>query len=266
MITGGQQSFINHALPILKRDERVVGVALGGSYIRRDRMDEFSGLTFIVAVDPAQYEAVLAERTAIAARLGKLLAGFTGEHIQRPELLICLYDEPLLHVDLYFLPPDGAAERYENPVVIFERQGAITEALSSKPAERPEPDLQWYEDRFWIWVHYAATRIGRGELFDAISSLDFLRVNVLGPMLQIQHGKPPQGVRYIERDAPEESLRLAETLASYGKPDCVRALKAAVNLYISLRGMRVEGIALRDKAESRALAYLKYIAERIEEN
>ncbi|MER7057532.1 MULTISPECIES: hypothetical protein [unclassified Streptomyces] len=28
------------------------------------------------------------------------------------------------------------------------------------------PDLQWIEDRFWIWVHYGATKLGRGELFE----------------------------------------------------------------------------------------------------
>ncbi|MDR3209904.1 MAG: oxalate:formate antiporter [Oscillospiraceae bacterium] len=263
MITGGQQLFINKALPILKRDKRILGVALEGSYIHREIMDEYSGLDFVLVVDPHKYPEVMHSRVEIASKLGSLLSCFTGEHIQRSDLLICLYDDPLLHVDLFFVAPDAASIRYEDPVIMYQSGSVLSDAFAKMPAMVPTPDLQWYEDRFWIWVHYAATRIGRGELFDALRSLDFLRVNVLGPLLQMQAGNPPRGVRYIERDCPEEVGRLAETLAVYDAASCVRALKAAANLYIALRGVNKASLFLRDKAEVRALGYLHAIAEQI---
>jgi predicted nucleotidyltransferase len=265
MITSGQQLFINKALPILKRDKRIVGVALEGSYIRKETMDEFSGLDFVLAVDPASYDEVMAERVELASKLGVLLASFPGEHIHRPELLICLYDEPLMHVDLFFMRPEDASNRYEDPTIMYQTGGALSDVFAKTPSRTPRPDLQWFEDRFWLWVHYAATRIGRGELFDAIRSIDFLRVEVLGPLIQMQAGSPPRGVRYIERDAPEHISRLAETIAAYDTDSCVRALKASANLYIALRGVNKASLFLRDKAEERALGYLNDIAERVKE-
>ncbi|MDR2616131.1 MAG: oxalate:formate antiporter [Oscillospiraceae bacterium] len=263
MITSVQQRFINTASPTLERDKRLAGVALGGSYIKRETMDEFSGLDFLVAVREEFWEEVLRDRVNIAKGLGTLLASFTGEHIQRPELLICLYDEPLMHVDLSFVKLSDAGARYDDPVILFQRDSLLSDEFIRRPARVPTPDLQWFEDRFWIWVHFIATRIGRGELFDAIDSLGFLRLNVLGPLISMKNGFPPHGVRHIERDCPEEARMLTETLAEYDAKSCVRALKAAANLYISLRGVNKASLFLRDKAESRALRYLNSIADRI---
>ncbi|MDR3278265.1 MAG: oxalate:formate antiporter [Oscillospiraceae bacterium] len=262
MITSGQQLFINRALPVFKRDPRVLAVALGGSYIRKETMDEYSGLDFVIAVNPADLESVLRDRAEIAGRLGPLLASFTGEHIQRPELLICLYDEPVIHVDLSFIPIGDAARRYDDPVILYQEGSALSDEYAKEPVRTPEPDMQWYEDRFWIWVHFAATRVGRGELFAAIDSLDFLRLNVLGPLIQMKSGRPPRGVRNIERDSPEDAPRLAATVAQYDAKSCVRALKAAADLYISLRGVNKSRLYLRDEAEKRALRYLSYISEK----
>ncbi|MDR2502071.1 MAG: oxalate:formate antiporter [Oscillospiraceae bacterium] len=265
MITREQQLFINRALPILKRDSRLLGVALGGSYIHRERMDEFSGLDFTLAISRDSYDEVMAARVELAGALGTLLASFPGDHIHRHELLICLYDDPLLHIDLTFVTPESLAVRYEDPVILYQSGSVMSDVFARSPAHRPTPDLQWFEDRFWIWVHYASAKIGRGELFDAIHALDFLRTEVLGPLLQMQAGMIPRGVRNIERDAPEEVRRLAATIPEYNRQSCIKALKAAANIYIALRGVNKASLFLREQAETRALRYLSEIAEGIEE-
>ncbi|MDR0861288.1 MAG: aminoglycoside 6-adenylyltransferase [Oscillospiraceae bacterium] len=262
MITSGQQLFINRALPILRRDPRVVGVALGGSYIEKEKMDEFSGLDFVVAVQTESLQDVLQNMEEIAGKIGPLLACFPGEHIQRPNLLICLFDDPIIHVDFNFVAADDASGREDEPIILFEKNNILTEQYALKPPATPAANMQWCEDRFWIWVHYAATRIGRGDLFDAIESLAFLRTNVLGPLVQIKNGAVPNGVRNIERDSPNDVPRLIATLAEYDRRDCIRALKAATDLYIALRGINKSHMYLREKAESRALRYLNYISEK----
>ncbi|MDR1820885.1 MAG: aminoglycoside 6-adenylyltransferase [Oscillospiraceae bacterium] len=259
MITSEQQLFINKALPILKRDKRIRGVALEGSYVRKETMDEFSGLDFLLAADEADMDSIRRDRVKLAESLGTLLASFPGVHIQRPDLLICLYDEPLMHVDLNFIALDSLGFRFEDPVVLYETDGCMTNRFMSSPPVRPIADMQWFEDRFWIWVHYAATRIGRGELYDAIGSLDFLRQNVLGPLISMKNGQAPRGVRRLENSFPNDAVRLSETVAAYTPKDCLRALKAAANLYISLRGINKAGLFLREDAETRALKYLSYI-------
>lgn len=45
-----------------------------------------------------------------------------------------------------------------------------------------KPSLQWFEARAWIWLHYAATKLARGELYEAIGMLGFFREQVLGPL------------------------------------------------------------------------------------
>jgi len=263
MITREQQLFINKALPELKRDGRIVGIALGGSYINKETMDEFSGLDFVLAVRDEDWDAVLVDRISIAERLGTLLACFTGDHIQRPNQLICLYDNPIMHVDLGFMPLSEVGHRYDNPVVMFEKESLMSDTYRQQPITIRMPNLQWYEDRFWVWVHFIATRIGRGDLFDAIDSLSFLRLNVLGPLISMKNGKQAHGVRHIEQDSPHDARMLIDTVASYDAKSCVRALKAATDMYISLRGINIGATFLRENAERAALAYLKMISDRL---
>jgi hypothetical protein len=65
-------------------------------------------------------------------------------------------------------------------VVLWEREGRLTTALAAGTAVYPAP--AWIEERFWIWVHYAAAKIGRGELCEVIDFLAFLRGTVLEPL------------------------------------------------------------------------------------
>jgi predicted nucleotidyltransferase len=255
-------AFLEHALERLEKDERLVGVAAGGSYVTGS-MDEFSDLDLVIAVEPAAYQSVTTERQSIAQGLGPLLAAFTGEHVGEPRLLICLYGPPLLHVDLKFVSLPDAALRVENPTVLWERDGRLSAALGAATPVFPEPDLQWIEDRFWVWVHYVAGKIGRGELFDAIDSLSFLRAHVLGPLALLSRGARPSGVRRVEFAAPELADDMQSTLATYSARSCAAALRAAANLYVELRRQMADG-ALRchRPAEEAAMAYLGEIEAR----
>ena len=263
MITPEHQLFINSAIPELRRDTRIIGIGLGGSYIKRDKMDEYSGLDFTIVVNDDDYEELLGDRVEIAGKLGHLLASFPGEHIQMPHLLICMFDDPLMHVDLYFVTVDMLSDRFDNPVIMYQKENIFSDALERLPTRSDSQDFQWYEDRFWIWVHFIATRIARGEIFDSIESLSFLRLNVLGPLILMKNGFPPRGVRHIERDCPADASALRETLADFDQQSCLRALKAAANLYISLRGINKASIYTRDRAESRALQYLNALSAKL---
>lgn len=236
----------------LSQDPRIAGVAAVGSWL--GAMDEFSDLDLVVAVYPEHEEAVRAERMAIAGSLGPLLAAFTGEHVGEPRLLICLYGPPLLHVDLKFVALGDLARRVEEPAILWQRDGALDRALAGSRAEYPQPDLQWIEDRFWIWIHYAALKIGRGELFETIDFLGFLRGRVLGPLLLARAGHTPNGVRRIEQWVPGAVDALGQTIASHDRADCGRAVRAAVALYRDLRGD--QPITRRAEAEAEAVRFL----------
>ena len=118
---------------------------------------------------------------------------------------------------------------------------------------------QWIEDRSWVWVHYLAVKIGRGELFEALDGLAFLRGTALGPLLAVEHGARPQGVRRIERIVPEAVPALGRTVARPEAISCVEALREAIALY---RGLRQETgeLVLRSAAEQASVAFLDEIA------
>lgn len=247
--------FLEAAVATLARDARIAGVAAGGSFLT-DTMDEWSDLDLIVATETSDHARVMAERQEIAGSLGPLLAAFTGEHVGEPRLLICLYDTaPPLHVDLKFVSLPDAALRVEDPAILWERDGRLTRALAHAPAAYPEPDRQWIEDRFWIWAHYAAAKIGRGELFEAIDLLSYLRAHVLGPLASMTSGVRPSGVRRLEGLAPEHAGPLRATIAAYDAGDCLRALKACVDLYRALRSAG-PAIARGEAAERAAMQYV----------
>ncbi len=254
------RAFLARCESVLRADARFVGVAAGGSFLT-NTMDEFSDLDLVLAVEPVAYDEVLAERRAIAESLGTLLAAFTGEHVGEPRLLICLYGNPLLHVDLKFVTLPDAAQRVEDPAVLWERDGRLSAVLTGGRAAFPKPDSQWLDDRFWTWVHYTAGKIARGETFEVLDAIAFLRGRVLGPLALERAGARPSGVRKIEQAAPDAALALQAAVARYDAADCVRALRACIALYRDLRPATVD-TAASAAAEPAAVAYLDDVAGR----
>ena len=261
----GHARFLDAAVARLRDDPRIVAVAIGGSYLHR-RIDEFSDLDLIVAVEPTEYASVSADRKRIAAAIGGLLAAFTGEHVGEPRLLICLYGPPLLHVDLKFVSVADAGIRVEDPAILWERDGRLRASIEAAPAIYPPADLQWIEDRFWIWVHYGAGKIGRGELFEAIELLALLRSRALGPLALEAAGARPAGVRKIESVAPAFAHALAATVGAHDRRACIGALRSAIDLYRKLRSefaaTAASDFRANAAAEAAATAYLGEIESR----
>lgn len=245
-------AFVQQAIAAFSRDERIVGVAAAGSWAD-DTMDEFSDIDLVIAVEAASFDEVIRDRKRIANSLGSLLVAFTGEHVGEPRLLICLFGPPALHVDLKFVSISDAGKRVDEPVVLWQRGQRLSETLSAAEPVYPQPDGQWIEDRFWVWIHYAATKIARGELFEAIEFVSFLRMTVLGPLALLQAGRKPTGVRRIETATPDFARALRDTVATHDAAKCFEAVDRCIELYRSVRSDRVE--RHRD-AETEAVRYL----------
>lgn len=220
-------------------------------------MDEHSDLDLVIAVDDGVHEAVLSERMAIAHTLGPVLTAFSGEHVGAPHLVICFYGPPVLHVDLKFVALSAAGRRVDECRVLFDRDGRLARVLASVEPRYPQPDLQWIEDRIWGWVHYVGTKVARGELFEAIDGLGFIRARVLGPLVLADCGAQPNGVRRIESEAPERIGPLRATLPLHDAVSCRRALDATIALYRELRERRATPtLVRRTDAERESLAHL----------
>ncbi|TDE10564.1 aminoglycoside 6-adenylyltransferase [Dyadobacter psychrotolerans] len=251
------QQFIASFSDKLSSDKDFLALAAGGSWID-GRMDRFSDIDLVIVHRSETLP--LEQRKAVAQSAGDLLACFTGEHVGEPRLLICLYNNPMLHVDLKFVHLTDMTSRVEDPVVIWERDSILTNLLSQSTAEFPYPDFQWIEDRFWIWIHYAAAKIGRGEYFETTTFFSFMQQNVLGPLALIKNKELPKGVRKIEQLLPEEDLQwMKSTIAEQNRESCLNALQNTVQYYRLLReAVMPPSIKPNKRAEE---AVMTYVAE-----
>lgn len=250
------QEFVNSFSEILSSNQEFVALAAGGSWID-GKMDRFSDIDLVIVHKSETIS--FPEKKALAESAGELLACFTGEHVGEPRLLICLYGNPMLHVDLKFVHLPDMASRVEDPVVIWERGDVLSDLLGKTRAQFPYPDFQWIEDRFWVWIHYAAAKIGRGEFFETTTFLSFLQQTVLGPLALIKNNELPKGVRKIEILLPESDLQfMSSTVAEHNRESCLAALHNAVHYYRILR-KSVMPVSLEHniKAEEAVMIYLK---------
>ncbi|MBX3501736.1 MAG: nucleotidyltransferase domain-containing protein [Alphaproteobacteria bacterium] len=228
----GMLERIKAALP---GDARIAALLGGGSMVQGG-FDEQSDLDLIVVVHADAHVALLADARAFAAQFGSLLSAFTGQHVGEPRLLICLYGPPLLHVDLKFITPADLDELYERPLVLWARDDeAIRRRIANTRISPPQTrDAQWYEERMWLWLHYGATKLLRGELMEAASTLDFIRLMVLGPMLQRNAGVRQRNVRRIE-EIPGAREKLVPTMPTCDPVATAEAYRFTCALYVELR-------------------------------
>lgn len=254
------QEFIVHVTEKLKQDERLLGLSIAGSYVD-GHMDEYSDVDFVIVVKDEYFDEIMAERQQTAASLGDLLVGFTGEHVGEPRLLICLYDQPLLHVDYKWVTlHDFQTQRVEDPHVLWEVDGALTKAIQAQKGTYPPLDLQWFEDRIWVWVHYAASKLRRGEHLECASVVLFFQERILASMAKIKAGYLPRGYRHFERELPDEIGRFQATIDKCHRPETLKEnLRDAALFYKELRAAcdPDSTLTLRTRAERAAMAYLE---------
>lgn len=234
MFTDPQRGMLDRAIANFSTDGRFDALLACGS-LAGGGFDAHSDFDFVIVVSDDAYSEVMSQRRALAAGLGSLLTAFTGELVGEPRLMICLYGPPLLHVDLKFLVAADLDALKDHPVILWARQEQEIEArIRGMPREPSLRDAQWFEDRIWTWLHYGAVKLARGEHFEAIGTIEFMREKVLGPMLQRNAGKPQRGTRRME-EIEGAPARLLPTLASYDPASIRDALKATAGLYVELR-------------------------------
>lgn len=249
--------FVEIAAEVTKSDARICGLAVSGSWASGE-LDDFSDLDILIVAQDESYQDVFRERFEIMNSLGESVSVFTGEHVGEPRLLICLFKNPLIHVDLKFVQISDFHERIEDPMIVWERDGKLNSAIKKTSAEPVKPDAQYLEDRIWTWIHYGAAKSARGELFEAVSMLNFIRETVLGPIALWQAGKQARGVRWLERDVPAFALSLQRTLPeSHDSRSCCKCLLAAADIYCDLRsGYSDDAVRANPEAEREVRSYL----------
>jgi len=237
--------FLLSAMPQLQADSEVLGAAVGGSWLGANHgngtqpLDASSDLDlFIVGTD------ALISDTRQQEELTRSMGPLCLAHRMRPQIhpnwVVCLYHPPLLRVDLNFVAPGHLGVRYEDPAILWERDGVISRVLSAtEPSASAnlwrQPALEWIESKFWPAVDRNALQVAHGELFEAINGLEEIRARVLAPLAAIVNGGDCRGLRHFETRFPAWIAPFRETVAAYNADSCRESLAATIELYRQLR-------------------------------
>jgi predicted nucleotidyltransferase len=239
------KTILDSILGSAQEDARLSAILAGGSLLHGG-FDEHSDLDLIIVANDGDYDSVMQTRRRFAESCGDLLAAFSGEHVGEPRLLICLYGPDAIHVDLKFVTTDSFQTLIERPTILWSRDAELEGIIESADVNWPNHPPEWFEQRFWIWVHHGATKIARGELYEAIGMLSFIREQVLGPLIHEAEGRPQRGVRRLETESPSQSKAMKVTLALHSHESVLAALRATVSIYQTLTSQYEHQSAVRE--------------------
>lgn len=260
MLTLPHYNFVNIINETLKRDATFIGIAVGGSYMT-ESLDEYSDLDVHLVIADNQKALDFEEKKAMLAAVQKPLCCYPNGHDAR--VIVCLYDfNPIiLHVDWKWQTLTEFEDRVENPVVLFERDGLLTEVMSRTDFGYPIPNIHKQESRFWSWMHYVLSKIGRGEILEASDYLTEVRSCCIGPLLLLKNGMLPRRMRHAERLPASEWAMLSPSIQKeFSAKACFEATMGMIRLYQYLRESYIgpDFQPLVD-AEVACLRYAEYI-------
>jgi len=241
-----------------------IGIAVGGSYMD-GHLDEYSDLDIHLVVEEAFENLKFEEKQALLATLFLPLCCYSNGNDDR--VMVCLYDfNPIiLHVDWKWQTLKEFEIRVENPKVLFERDYLLSSIMERTDFSYPLPDIHNIEPRFWSWMHYVLSKIGRGELLEANDYLSEVRSCCIGPLILYKNGMSPRRMRHAESLPESEWMLLSESiLTEFSLEACFNATTGMIKLYQYLReGYIGEDFQPLFEAESACLRYVVYISRKI---
>jgi predicted nucleotidyltransferase len=212
-------------------DADIVAMVVTGSFATGDA-DELSDVDLRVYVRPGAVEGVVARVPDLAAAGGRVVALFVAEHLGIPTLTIVLYDD-LVHVDFDVVAADRAAEHNDGlPAVVLWEREPISDALPGTYAPEVAAGLRWLEARIWTWSWYIQSKVLRGELYEALDGLQYVRDQVLFRLLAFHGDRRPAGGRRAEAAVGEHRDPFARTVPTSLDPTSfLAALREEIDLY-----------------------------------
>ncbi|MDQ3660185.1 MAG: nucleotidyltransferase domain-containing protein [Actinomycetota bacterium] len=234
----------------------IIGLVVSGS-LATGTVDVYSDLDLKIVTRDELHDAAFEQRDELVEACGAPVARFSAEHVGHPDMLIVLYDD-LVHIDFYLVrlgelsTKNGGMPSW----VVWSRDDGIAAALSG-PADAARVDLAWIEARMWTWVWYTHSKILRGELYEALDALQYLRGNVLFALLAETSGVRPYGSRRAEQHVGELGPLFARTVPPLERDSLMDALRATVELYLKLADPLLEQNAVERAEDAREIVLAK---------
>jgi hypothetical protein len=265
MTTTVHQHFVERTKALLFGDSRILGLAIGGSWMTGE-LDEFSDLDFYVVLDEKAVSMPFEEKRAIVQPLGKLLSFYKNGHDDNVAVSLFYYEPQLLHVDWKWISLSGFEKRVEDPEILFERENCLSEVIGRYPSlGYALPELQYQESRFWTWMHYVLSKLGRGEIIEAYDYLCEVRSYSIGPLVLMKNGLSARRMRFAEK-LPENDLEwIKKTIPTDCTAlGCIDASLIMMQMFVYLRdALKTDNYISNNEAERACFNYLAYIRHKL---
>ncbi|RZA09244.1 MAG: hypothetical protein EOP11_02365 [Proteobacteria bacterium] len=260
MVFNADTSIFDRATKVAQGDSRFLGLCL---HQEANHENEFTDEELVFVCAPLAFGACAEDLRSLAENLGPLLHGYQQDKGDAEREITCLYDEPLRRIDIRLLPLDGVAELHR-PKILWEKEGALRAEIGKHRDPNPVLDLQWMEDRFWIWMHGAAEALRAGAVFEALHQMSCLRTRILAPLLLKSHAKPASGLKAIEQTDSESLSSLRATVPLYDAKSCEISLREAAKLYVGLReSLAPDDLVRHQRAEMAVMRNLHAVSDEL---
>ena len=90
------------------------------------------------------------------------------------------------------------------------------------------------ERRVWTWFWYLQSKVLRGEVYEALEGLAWLRTNVLFPLLAASRGTTISGARRVEGLLSDLSDAFSRTSTRVDRAEAMDAIRASASVYTTL--------------------------------
>jgi hypothetical protein len=241
------------------REPNILGMLIGGSFASGEA-DIYSDLDmqFVFEEEPGKATAEQLRRMAESA--GPAVASFFAEHVGLPHMLIVLYRD-LIHADFEPVTVGRVGSRNAGMAthILWERDDIVSSALPAKYEEDHAADLRWIEDRMWTWSWYVQTKVLRGELYEALDGLQYVRDSVLFKLLAMQREERPSAARRVEARTGVWTREFADTVPVLSRESMMKALQATMGLYQTLADPLLDryGLEIGEAARTAVLEALE---------
>lgn len=239
-----------------------IALAASGS-LAMGAVDRWSDIDLEVILPPgSDVKERLKWTTSVARSVASPLCYFPASHIGLDQILVFFFLEAgeVVKADLYVVELATYLGLTGNRLVVD--PGFVSEAQKHAPAPRsPEPpDFEDLHMKFCGWIWYTYTKIQRGELLEALDSLQVMRTRALLPSLQCIYELPWEGNRRLETRLPPHQLAAVNaTVARSVEPtELLRSLLDLSRLFQSLQPMVAEKLG-RDHRQARLDTMIRHV-------
>lgn len=254
--SAAHRAILQRAIAFAETDPRILGLAL------HYQQNNWNAEEMVLVTSAESFHRTAPHLKEIAASFGSLVLAYEPVGHTASRELICLFDDPVDRIDLIVMPLENLPLTYST--ILCQKGKALTDLLAGQRTVPPHVDLQWMEDRFWVWLHSAANSLREGALFETLEQIGNLRSQILAPLVLCKNKQPTDQLAALEEKGGEDLGSLRATVPLYDARSCEISLREAAKLYVGLREtLAPDSLKRHQRAELAVMRHLHAVKENL---